>query len=167
MILLINICKEKLHFYEFVKPVADIVKKYDSVLIAHYKNLTKSEIEKADKIIICGTSIKNNEFLKKENLQKFNWLKKTKKPVLGICGGSHIIGLILGKKLKDKKEIGLKEIEIKKEFLGVKGKLNVYHLHQLVVLPETFQKKNLCATLFHPEVRNKEIIENFCRLNLQ
>jgi len=70
----------------------------------------------------------------------------------------------LGYKLKKNKQIGLKEINIKKEFLGVKGKIQAYHLHQFHVLPDLFKKDNIYATLFHPEVRNKEIIENFCKL---
>jgi GMP synthase-like glutamine amidotransferase len=91
-------------------------------------------------------------------------LKNFDKPVLGICGGSHIIGLILGNKLKNKKEIGLKEINVKKEFLGIKGKRKVYHLHKFYSLPEIFNHQNFYATLFHPEVRNKEMIRNFCNL---
>ena len=161
MILLINICKEKLHFYEFVKPVGEIlIKNKIKGFIRHYSCLTKKDLEKADKIIICGTSLRDNEFL--EKIDKFSWIKNYKKPILGICGGSHIIGLTLGKELKKQKEIGLKEINI--DFLGVKGKKQVYHLNQFHVLPETFNRNNIYATLFHPEVRNKEIIVNFCRL---
>jgi len=163
MILLINICKEKLHFYEFVKPVGDIlIKNKIKGFIRHYSCLTKKDLEKADKIIICGTSLKDNGFL--EHIKNFEWIKSFNRPILGICGGAHIIGLIYGFKLKKKKEIGLKEINIKKEFLGIKEKKQVYYLHQFYVLPRVFNKKNIYATLFHPEVRNKDIIINFSRL---
>ncbi len=158
MILLINICKEKLHELEFVKPIEDITKKLGKTKVVHYKNLKNKDIQQADKIIICGTSLKDNEFLK--HLDKFSWIKNCKKPILGICGGSHIIGLILGGKIRKKTEIGLKRTKLK-NFLGITGEKEVYHLHNLQVLPETFQKNNLYATLFHPEVRNKEIILNF------
>ncbi len=162
MILIINICNEKLHEFEFVKPIEDILKggkiKFKT---EHYKKITKKDLL-AEKIIICGTSLKDNYFL--ENLKYFKWLKNFNKPVLGICGGSHIIGLILGNKLKNKKELGLKEINIKKEFLGIKGKRKVYYLHNLQVLPETFNHQNFYAILFHPEVRNKELTVNFCNL---
>ena len=165
MILLISTCREKMHELEFVKPVFDIVKKTlanNRTIVKHYRNLAISDINNSDKIIICGTSLKDNDFLKDN--KKFYWIKSFKKPVLGICSGAHIIGLVLGKKIKKRKEIGLKEIEIKKEFLGIMGKRQVYHLHNLQVLPETFQKKNLYATLFHPEVRNREMIVNFLRI---
>jgi len=163
MILLINISKEELHFYEFVKPIGDIlIRNKIKGFIRHYSCLTKKDLEKADKIIICGTSLKDNEFL--EHIKDFKWIKSFNRPILGICGGAHIIGLIYGFELKKKKEIGLKEINIKKEFLGIKGKRQVYYLHQFYVLPEVFNEKNIYATLFHPEVRNKEFIINFSRL---
>jgi len=163
VILIINICKEKLHFYEFVKPIADIIKnKGKKVLIVHYKDLTSKEIKNSSKIIICGTSLKDNDFLK--DIKYFKWIKNFRKPLFGICGGSHIVGLILGKKIKHKTEIGLKRVYIKKEFLNTKGEKQVYHLHNIMVLPEIFQEKNLYAVLFHPEVRNKKIVDNFLKI---
>ncbi|MBI5803217.1 hypothetical protein HY448_00845 [Candidatus Pacearchaeota archaeon] len=163
MILVVNMCKEKMHELEFVKPIEDILRKSNKKFITkHYKKLKKGDINNAKKIIICGTSLKDNEFLK--NLDRFNWIKDFKRPILGICGGSHVIGLALGYKLKKKKEIGLKEINIDKEFLGINGNISVYHLHGLLVLPEVYQKDNLYATIFHPEVRNKKIIEEFLKV---
>ncbi len=165
MILIVSTCAEKLHELEFVKPVFDIVKKTlvsDIVIVKHYRNLTISDINKSNKIIICGTSLKDNDFLK--DIKKFKWIKSYKKPIFGICSGSHLMGLVFGKKIKRKKEIGFKEIDIKEEFLGIKGKRQVYHLHNFQVLPETYHKKNFYATLFHPEVRNREMIGDFLKV---
>ena len=171
MILLINICKEKLHFYEFVKPVEDILKKGNvKYFIKNYREVTKKDLERADKIIICGTSLKDNDFL--ENLESFSWLKDFDKPVLGICGGMHIIGLVFGGKLMKRKEIGLKEIDFEKTFLGVKGKREVYYIHEYYVKSQEFESfadgnavnhknKNVYGVVFHPEVRNRELIETF------
>lgn len=163
MILIINICKELLHALEFVNPVEDILKANEIPFFTkHYGKLSQQDIKKADKIIICGTSLADNEFLK--NLKEFSWIKHYKKPILSICGGAHIIGLILGYKLKKNMQIGLKDVALSHEFLGVKGKLQVYHLHQFYVLPELFKKDNLYGVLFHPEVRNKDIIVNFAKI---
>lgn len=163
MILIINICKEKLHELEFVKPIEDILRNQNiKFFTKHILELKNSDIEKADKIIICGTSLKDNDFLM--HLDKFSWIKSTNKKILGICGGAHIIGLALGQSLRKKKEIGLKDFVLRKEFLGSIGKLQVYHLHQFYVLPEVFHKDNIYATLFHPEIRNKNLIVNFARL---
>ena len=163
MILVINICKEKLHELEFVKPIEEILRKNKKEFFTkRYKEIKESDLEKVDKIIICGTSLKDNQFL--EDTKNFSWIKNFKRPIFGICGGSHIMGLNLGYKLKKKKEIGLKEINLEKEFLGINGKIQVYHLHGLQVLPEVYHKDNIYATIFHPEVRNKKMVENFINL---
>jgi len=39
MILVIDVCAERLHFYEFVKPVLDIIKD-EEVLCTHYLDLS-------------------------------------------------------------------------------------------------------------------------------
>jgi GMP synthase-like glutamine amidotransferase len=165
--LIISICEHKLHELEFVKPIEAILKQNRVTFkTKHYKE--KFNVDAFSKIIICGTSLKDNEFLKKENISKFRWildLQKNQK-LLGICGGAHIIGLVHGRTLKKKKEIGLKELNIKKEFLGLEAnsKAQVYHLHKFYTLPDIFKHntKQIYGVLFHPEVRNKNIIKNFC-----
>lgn len=178
MILIINTCKEKLHFYEFVKPVGDILIKNDiKGFIRHYTCVTKKDIEKADKIIICGTSLKDNDVFK--NIKKFSWLKDYNKPVLGICAGMQILGLVFGSELKKEKEIGFYNEEFKNNFLGLQNIEEVYHLHNFyITVPEGFsafanskipqaikhKTKPIYGVLFHPEVRNKEMIKSFLKL---
>lgn len=193
-ILLINICSEKLHYFEFVKPIEDIIKKEKlKWFTRYYKKVNKKDIKRASKIIICGTSLKDNSFLK--NIKKFSWIKTFNRPLLGICAGMQIIGLLFGGKLKRKTEIGY-YTEIFKNFLGLKDKVQVYHLHNNYVdfgffnnklndqsqfndqfklfsvshgkekIPQAVKHKNkeIYAVLFHPEVRQKKFIANFCKL---
>ena len=118
MILIINICKEKLHELEFVKPIEDILRKNKiSFKTRHYNEINESETKKFNKIIISGTSLKDDQFL--ENLDKFQWIKSYNKPILGICGGMQILGLLYGGNLKKKTELGF-YFENFKEFLGLK-----------------------------------------------
>lgn len=196
MILLINICKEKLHFNEFVKPVGDVlVRNGIKGFIRHYTCLTKKDLDKASKVIICGTSLKDFGFI--DDVDKFSWLKDFDKPVLGICGGMQIIGLVFDgeslshppsrndashrifDKLKKKKEIGYYSEKFSKEFLGMEDEREVYHLHNgYVDFSKTsdfevfcrgngidqavkHKKKNIFGVLFHPEVRQKEMILEF------
>ena len=177
MILIIKICNQKFHYFEFVKPIQDILKKNDMEFITkHYKNLNKDPILKADKIIISGTSLKDNLFLR--DISYFNWIKNFNKPILGICGGMHILGLIFDGKLIKKQEIGCNIISFKNEFLGFSRKQEVYELHNFYVESKYFKifaKSNKCpqaikhikkpyyGVLFHPEVRNKELIINFIK----
>jgi len=175
MILLAQTISKNLHYLEFIKPIEDIFTmnniEFESI---HYNKIGDEEIKKADRIIISGTSLKDNEYLK--NINKFKWIKKNNKPILGICSGMHIIGLIFNGKLKKQQEIGLTKIYFKKEFLGYKNELEVYELHNFFVESNKFniyaeskkciqaikhKKRPVYGVLFHPEVRNKKLIINF------
>jgi len=177
MMLLINICKKSLHYYEFVKPIEDILKKNTKFKTVHYKQITKKLIQNSEKIIISGTSLKDNEFLK--HLDYFKWIKSFNKPLFAICGGMHILGLVFNGKLKKQQEIGLTEIIFEKEFLGLNGVIQVYELHNFYIESKQFdlfaKSKNcpqaikhkckpLYGVLFHPEVRTKNLIKNFVEL---
>jgi GMP synthase (glutamine-hydrolysing) len=177
MILLINICKEKLHYYEFVRPIEDVLKmnKIDFFTL-NYNEILQGDLDKAEKIIICGTSLKDNGFI--ENIDNFRWIRDFSKPILGICGGMQIIGLIFSGKIKKKTEVGF-FIEKFSNFLGLNGEKEVYHLHNnYISLPENFEQfsssdisqaikhktKDIYGVLFHPEVRQKDLIIRFCEL---
>jgi len=177
MILLINICKIPFHYFEFVKPIEEILKKLNIKFITiQYDKLTSEIFLKADKVIISGTSLKDNSFL--DDVDRFNWIKEFDKPVLGICGGMHILGLIYNGKLMEVQEIGLVTIYFDEEFFGLNGKLEVYELHNLFVessefdviakskkCPQVIKHKHrlIYGVLFHPEVRNKKLIEHFAK----
>lgn len=175
MILVIQTPKEKLHYFEFVKPIEDVLKRNNIELIsAHYKTVNKQVVSNADKIIISGTSLRDNFFL--QDLDYFSWLKKIDKPVLGICAGMHVLGLLFNGVLRKKTEIGLTEVFFEKEFLGLKNNVECYELHNFYVESlefEVFARSRNClqavkhrekpfyGVLFHPEVRNKEMLSSF------
>ena len=176
MILIFSTNKELLHHYEFSKPIEELVKKENQAFATKkYDKLISKDLEKATKIIICGTSLKDLEYAK--HLEKFNWIKKFDKPIFGICAGAQIIARIFGTTLKDSTKIGLEKVIFKKEFLNIKKELQVYHLHQKKISSlknplENYSKDNeafkhktkqIYATLFHPEVRNSQIISNFIK----
>lgn len=179
MILIIDLCFEKdsLHYNEFVKPVENIVKKItDNYNIIHYLELNKEIIENSNKIIICGAALKDNEFIKEIN--KFIWIEEFEKPILGICAGAQIIAKTFKSEVKKGLEIGLiKPEKIKEDIILEDEKLNeAYALHSYSFeIPEEFEliaktkypqiiKKNkIYGILFHPEVRNHCIIENFIK----
>lgn len=179
-VLIINICKEKLGFYEFVKPIGDILKFNDvKYFTKHHNEVNKKDLDKASHVIICGTSLFDNEFI--EYINNFNWIINFDKPVLGICGGMQIIGLIYSGKLKKFTEIGYYKENFSKNFLGLVGEKEVYHIHnnyvdfyglkEFEVFSENkisqaikHRNKEIYGVLFHPEVRQKEMIRNFVKL---
>ncbi len=193
MILIINVCKEKLHYYEFVKPIEDILKKNKIAFFTkHYTEIKESDLKKANKAIICGTSLKDFDYNK--HLGKFSWIKNFNKPILGICAGMQLMQIAdeldrqvkeldiksdLNLIVKKKTEIGYYFENFKKEFLSLKGKHEVYHLHNNYIptsknfeqfndgkIPQAIKHKTkpIYGVLFHPEVRNKKLIEEFCEV---
>ena len=184
MILLINICKEKLHYLEFIKPLEDILKK-DKIgfFVRKYKEVRVEELNKADKVIICGTSLADNEFSLHENARFFSWIKEFDKPLLGICGGFQVIASAFKARIKKEPEIGFFKENFHKDFLGFKGWNEVYHLHNYYAdlydideleafavsdkeIVQAFKhgQKEIYGVLFHPEVRQKVMISNFAKL---
>ena len=176
MILIISLCAEKMSELEFVRPIEQIVGK--NYFVKHYKSLTETDLKKADKIILSGTSLKDFEYW--NDFEKFLFLKNLKKPVLGICAGMQILVRLFDGELSkiEKIEIGQTQIDFEKNFLGVSGKQKVYFLHKLGVrkIGKNFdvyaksdkgiaaikhKSKKIYGVLFHPEVYNREIIENF------
>lgn len=178
MILIISTNSEPLHELEFVKPIEKILSENEiSFSIKHYSKLTEKDLQGEKKIIICGTSLKDNKFIKEIN--KFQWIKNFNKPILGICAGMQIISLIFGAKLKTKTEIGFYKENFTKDFLSLIGEHEVYHLHNnYATLPKDFisftkseipqaikhKTKDIYGVLFHPEVRNKILIEEFVKI---
>lgn len=174
MILIVdmNCKKDSLGFYEFVMPIASLVKNYKA---KHYSEINQEDIDNSEKIILSGVPLKDNEFMK--DIEKFDWIKDCDKPVLGICAGMQIIGLMFNSYLKKCQEIGMKEIKTTKENPLFSSSFRVYELHNFTIEPSKdlevlaksekciqavkHKERNIYGVLFHPEIRNKEIIERF------
>jgi GMP synthase-like glutamine amidotransferase len=172
MILLVSTCADKLSEEEFVRPVANIIRDVD---VIHYKQVNVENIRKCIKVIICGTALKDNKYL--DELHYFDWLKEFRKPVLGICAGMQILGLQFGCSLTKKKEIGLITLKTIKENSLFKGDFEAYCLHNnslsglngFKILAKSgnsvqaikHRTKPFYGVMFHPEVRNKDVINAF------
>lgn len=180
MILIVNVCKEKMHEYEFVLPIEELLKKSNiEFFTRHYSQLYEEDIMEAEKIIICGTALKDFDYLK--DITKFNWVKDCKKPILGICAGMQIIGEIFGCEIMEKEVIGQNEVKILSNndlieedqffsyFINTKT-INVNKNFEVLARGKELdaiikhKSKRMYGCLFHPEVMNSEIILNFCRL---
>ena len=182
MILIIDLCykKDSLHKNEFVLPIERIVKNTGyAAQIIHYSELEKKQIDVAEKIILCGTALKDNEYIK--HLDRFEWLRNVDKPVLGICAGMQVIGLIFGAKLIEALEIGITKLKVasrpEHRLWTMDYGLTVYELHNYAIEPlENFdvlaysdvciqaikhKRKDIYGINFHPEVRQQKIVENF------
>jgi GMP synthase (glutamine-hydrolysing) len=177
-ILLIDMCRENLHSLEFVKPIEKILKSQGKkYFIKKYSDIEKKDFGSCSKIIISGTSLKDEDYLKFKN--KFSILINSDKKVLGICAGAQMIGLVFGEKIVKAKEIGSQKLRFEKNFLGLAGETEVYSLHgysfktlknfeiyaksDKCIQAFRHKQKQLYGTIFHPEIKNKELIIEFLK----
>ena len=177
MILIVNVCSDGLSYFEFVKPVEDIIRKaeIDSVT-RHFLSLNPRDISQAEMVILCGTAMKDFGYL--DNMGKFKWITELDKPVLGICAGMQILGKLYDCNLLERTRIGRYRVKIvRKNSLTSKDEFYSYFLNSMAVEPsEDFETlgqsgnfrcmfehryKRFYGCLFHPEVLNPEIITNF------
>jgi GMP synthase (glutamine-hydrolysing) len=137
--------------------------------------------ERYDKIILCGTALKDNVF--RGQIDSFSWIKEFVGCILGICAGMQVIGSVFGGEIIPQADIGLKKIDIVREtpLLGEPRQIEGYHLHSYgVTLPDGFQlvagksdyveafkhqDRPIYGILFHPEVRNRWMVERFVQIN--
>jgi ABC transporter with metal-binding/Fe-S-binding domain ATP-binding protein len=182
-ILLIDLCSapKSLFEYEFVHPIRAALK--DSgygAHILHYSMLTPQALDAYEKIIICGTALKDDDYAR--NLPSLSWIKELRKPLMGICAGMQAISAVYGGSIVPCPAIGLTETRILQEscLLGEPRDLEVYQLHNhAATLPEKFMllagKRDAAMAfqhpslptfglLFHPEVRCRWILERFANL---
>jgi len=153
MILLISTCSDKLSEEEFVRPIKELT----NGVVKHYSELKEVE---ADKIIICGTALKDFKYLKAD----WSWLKELKKPVLGICAGYQVIARELGEELINNELIGVRNKHYFITSKLVKAK-KVNELERVDSFTASFNYNNFTAYAYQPEVLNPELIIRFIKKN--
>ncbi len=171
--------KDSLGFYEFVLPILAIAEELDTCVVKHYSEVTKSDVDDCIKIILSGTALKDNTTLSQPEM--FSWIKTVDKPVLGICAGMQTIGAVFGLLLTRCLEVGMTPVTTITENPLLSSEFKAYSLHnysvesseEFEVLAESqkcvqamkYKQKPIYGVLFHPEVRNPEILKRFIDLN--
>ena len=177
MILIVDMNSQPLGTEEFARPLTEIAGRFGDARKIHYTKVRKSDIEEAEKIILSGTPLREFGYL--GDIDSFSWLKETSKPVLGICAGMQVMAVVFGSEIADNKGIGFAGIEVVRDNPLIEGKLRVYELHGKAVRAsaqfEVLAKSGKCiqairhkskpfyGILFHPEARNRGIIERFLK----
>lgn len=167
-----------LGFYEFVSPIVKVAETQDECTVKHFLDVNSRDLSRFDRVILSGTALMDTATLSQP--EKFRWLKETEKPVLGICAGMETIGVVFGMHLIRCLEVGMTSISIVKENPFYRRDLKAYSLHSYCVEPsldfDVFAKSSKCSqiikhkikpiygVLFHPEVRNTDLIKTFVQL---
>jgi GMP synthase-like glutamine amidotransferase len=180
MILIVdtNWKKDSLAFSEFVLPIVSVVEPLEGCKIKHFLEVEPSKLSGYSKVVLSGTALKDQATLKQ--IDKFIWIKNFNKPILGICAGMQTISLVFDEPLTPCLQIGMTDISTHKENTLFQGTFKAYTLHNYSVAPsQTFEalaestkciqaikhsQKDIYGVLFHPEVRNQEILKRFIQL---
>lgn len=162
--------------YEFVLPILSVVEPLESCTVKHYLDVDPLEVENYSRILLSGTTLKDFDF--QEHLDCFQWIKTCSKPILGICAGMQTIIRLYGEKLVPCQQVGMTEIATTKPNPLFSGTFQAYSLHTYSIASEsqTFdtiaesakcvqaiahRQKPTYGVLFHPEVRNPDILKRF------
>jgi GMP synthase-like glutamine amidotransferase len=177
MILVVDMNSKKnpFGFSEFVLPVVSIAEELEKCGVKHYLEVNEKNLKSYDKIILSGSALKNTVTL--DQTARFTWLKDCGKPVLGICAGMQTAGLVFGGRMEKCWEIGMTEIATSKSNLLFSSTFKAYALHNYALVPPAefevlaksakcvqaikHKQKDIYGVLFHPEVRNKEVVQRF------
>jgi GMP synthase (glutamine-hydrolysing) len=174
-----NYKKDSLAYFEFVKPILTIVEPIEPCMVKHYLEVNPKETECYSRIILSGTTLKDFEFLNHQ--EKFDWLQKCSKPLLGICAGMQTILKTYREPLVPCLQVGMTNITTTKSNLLFGGVFQAYSLHSYTATSgsddfEVIAKSKECiqaikhkqkpiyGLLFHPEVRNPDILKRFIKL---
>jgi GMP synthase-like glutamine amidotransferase len=188
MILVVDLNSEEnsLSSLEFILPILRILDICGlDHCVVHYRKLTPGILNTSNGVILSGTPLMDNGYY--DNLDQFEWLKSVTIPILGICAGMQFIALLHGSKITPCLEIGMTSIrsiqssiappDVSFPSISPHGAYEAYSLHRNAIIPSTelevlaesehavqafrVHGKHMFGVLFHPEVRNPEIIEKF------
>ncbi|MBN1793219.1 gamma-glutamyl-gamma-aminobutyrate hydrolase family protein [Candidatus Woesearchaeota archaeon] len=183
-VLIIDLNEMGLSSLEFVRPVEAIVRRAGlSPVQRKVRDVVEADWSSVAAVILSGTPLMDNAFLEEESVNRLAWLKTFKQPVLGICAGMEAIAAVFGGELEEKKEIGMKNIRTTRKNKLFKGEFEAYCLHRKAIsrqgdwlkdfdiLAESdacieaikHKDREVYGVMFHPEVRNQEMIERFLK----
>lgn len=167
---------------QFVWPIQRNLHGLSSTI--HLSKFTKSSLAGFDAVIFSGCTLKDNAFVSRA--KKLSWLKEAGVPLLGICAGHELLGIVFGGKLSTLKTpaIGMETVKLdlkKAPVLGIEnGVISAYHLNGSVVSPpkefvgfgHSKKVKNeamvhsslkIMGFQFHPEYMHGKLIHSFVR----
>ncbi len=182
-ILIINNAPDGINdFVEPIKKILDLIPV--GFYTVNYSACLTINFSEIDSVIMSGSPQGND--IVDGHLPFFLWLKTFQLPVLGICAGHHITGVLYGAELLRSKEpeSGDFMVDIIKQDPILNGMGSFFKVKQMhndsITLPPEFEllvssetcfnqlmkhkEKPLYTCQFHPEYFNPDLIRNFVEL---
>ena len=156
--------------------------------IIDWNKIEKVDWKEVDKIILSGAPILLSKVVKEEYIKPFTFLKEINKPILGICFGHQLLGLLFGAEVflgtEVRQESNVTIILKEKLFDGFsKSTLMIEDHTEGITLPTNFiqlassdkynveamkhHTKDIYGVQFHPEVSGEngiKLLTNFCKI---
>jgi GMP synthase (glutamine-hydrolysing) len=170
---------------EFAENIARIVENEQVAYeLINYRDCLAKDFSTYDGVLISGSP--QGDDIVEHHQPFFQWIKTYDKPVLGICAGHHITGVMHGAEYLRSQEPESDDCEVEiilddPVFAGIEQAFTTRQMHNdSVTLPEGFihlakskvcfnqamkhRDKALYTFQFHPEYRNPELIQNFIHI---
>lgn len=111
--------------------IAQHLDEYTDVQTIGLFDFNSSHLEKFDAIVLSGAPILLTDIDYKPYLEHLSWIKTYQKPLLGICFGHQILGLINGARVsKMREDRGFQEIEVLQDDLLFERLPDVFEMQE-------------------------------------
>jgi len=170
--------------------IAEQLEEYIDVKVFGLMDFTIEHLAQFEGVVISGAPILLTDIDPSPYLQHLSWIKTYQKPLLGICFGHQIIGLLHGARVsKMREDRGFQEIELIKDDCLFERLPDVFEMQEdhceHISIPQGFEllacsdacineamknkEKPMYGVQFHPEVSGNfghVLLENFTGLVL-
>jgi|TARA_Y100000310_G_scaffold24467_1_gene23521 GMP synthase (glutamine-hydrolysing) len=177
-VLLVSTCVEPLSEAEFVAPLERIVRETGATVESVRLGMLDGVPEAVSHILLAGTALQDDQYLKEIGAVKR--LLEAGLPLLAVCSGMQLLAAACGGKIIAQREIGMVAVETLAENPLCASRFEAFALHRHAVEPgarlEVLARSEECAqvvrhrelpawgVLFHPEVRNEQLVRSFLAL---
>jgi len=177
-VLVVSTCTESLSEAEFLAPLVRIVREAGKTIETRHLNNPGDVPVGVSHILLGGTTLQDDKYLK-ENIG-IKSLLEANVPLLAVCSGMQLLAAVCGGEIITQREIDMVQIMTITENPLFSGNFEAFALHRHAVEPgpqfEVLAESKGCVqairhrdlphygVLFHPEVRNEQVVRNFLAL---
>ncbi|MEC8948610.1 MAG: gamma-glutamyl-gamma-aminobutyrate hydrolase family protein [Candidatus Thermoplasmatota archaeon] len=177
-VLIVSTCVEPLSEAEFIVPLARVIRDAGKTVESSHLNNLDSVPVGVSHILLGGTALQDDIYLK-EN-PDIKPLLDADVPLLAICSGMQLLVAVCGGEIIIQREIGMVQVKTIAENPLCSGNFEAFVLHHRAIDPgpqfEVLAQSKSCVqairhhelphygVLFHPEVRNEQVVRNFLAL---